>query len=91
MRRYKKILYKYLLLYLSNFDNKQVLVEWALLINDHLDKYFKKIIYVNIKDEVSIKRLKKNSNLKISEIKKRLKEQKIKRFKKEVKEKDHKV
>ena len=87
MKRYKKILYKHLLLYLSNLKNKQILVEWALLINDHLDKYFRKIIYVDIKDEIAINRLKNNSDLKISEIKKRLKEQKIKRFKKEVKEK----
>ncbi len=87
MKRYKKILYKHLLLYLSNLKNKQILVEWALLINDHLDKYFRKIIYVDIKDEIAINRLKKNSDLKISEIKKRLKEQKIQRFKKEVKEK----
>ena len=70
MKRYKKILYKHLLLYLSNLKNKQILVEWALLINDHLDKYFRKIIYVDIKDEIAINRLKKNSDLKISEIKK---------------------
>ena len=67
MKRYKKILYKHLLLYLSNLKNKQILVEWALLINDHLDKYFRKIIYVDIKDEIAINRLKNNSDLKISE------------------------
>ena len=87
MKRYKRILYNHLLLYLSNFKNKQILVEWALLINNHLDKYFKKIIYVDIKDEISINRLKNNSNLKTSEIMKRLKEQKNKRVRKEIKEK----
>ena len=77
MKRYKKVLYTYLFDYLKEFKNKKVLVEWALLLNDHLEDTFDKIIYVDAKKEVRLARL-KNSDLKEEEIKKRFKLQEIK-------------
>ena len=36
MKRYKKILYKYLFKYLDCFDNKTIIVDWALILSDDL-------------------------------------------------------
>ncbi len=57
MKKYKDILYKYLFTYLKSINDKPVIVEWALILNDNLEEYFNKIIYVNASDEVRLNRL----------------------------------
>lgn len=57
MKRYKDILYKYLFNYLDSFDNKTIIVDWALMLNDDLKDMFDKIIYVTASDSVRLERL----------------------------------
>ena len=44
MEKYKGVLYKYLFNYLDCFDNKTIIVDWALILNDDLRDKFDKII-----------------------------------------------
>ena len=57
MNRYKKIMYKFLFEYIKQFDNKTILVDWALIINDNIQDLFDKIIYVKASEETRLKRL----------------------------------
>lgn len=81
MKKYKDVLYTYLFHYLEEFKDKKVLVEWALLLNDHLEDKFDKIIYVDAKEDVRLARL-KDSDLLETDIKKRFKLQEIKHLEK---------
>lgn len=76
MKQYKSVMYKYLKTYLKEFDNKTIIIDWALILNDNLQDMFDKIIYVNASDEVRMKRLDK-SDLSEEEIKRRFELQKI--------------
>ncbi len=81
MSSYKKVLYKYLFNYIDTFKFKTILIDWALILNDNLDKYFDKIIYLDISDEIRLSRL-ENSDLSKEEILKRFSLQKITNLKK---------
>lgn len=70
MEAYKKILYKYLFAYLDSFE-RNVIVEWALILQDNLADKFTKIVYVDTNDEVILERL-VDGDLEIEEVKKRL-------------------
>lgn len=76
MNEYKKIMYKYLFEYIKQFDNKTILVDWALIINDNIQDLFDKIIYVKASEETRLKRL-ANSDLPEEEVLRRFKLQKI--------------
>ena len=78
MSKYKKILYKYLFKEISKYKNKNktILIDWALILNDNLEKYFDKIIYLDIDKEIRLARL-KNSDLSKEDILKRFKLQEI--------------
>lgn len=66
---YKEVLYKYLFSYLEKLDG-DIVVEWALILQDNLFDKFSKVIYVDASDEVRLKRL-VDSDLSVEEIKKR--------------------
>lgn len=70
MSLYKNILYKYLFSYLHSLTDKTILVDWALILTDHLEKYFNKLIYLDVPLEVRLSRL-KNADLSLEEIIKR--------------------
>lgn len=76
MNIYKSIMYKYLFNYINSYNNKTIIVEWALILNDKIDSFFNKIIYVDCSVNTRIKRL-SNSNLSKSEILERIKLQEI--------------
>lgn len=57
MEKYKGVLYKYLFNYLDCFDNKTIIVDWALILNDDLRDKFDKIIYVTASDKTRLERL----------------------------------
>ena len=76
MNRYKRIMYKYLFEYIKQFDNKTILVDWALIINDNIEDLFEKIIYVKASEETRLNRL-FNSDLPKEEILRRFKLQEI--------------
>lgn len=76
MKKYKELLYKYLFGYLNRFDNRTILIDWALILNDSLQDKFDKIIYVNASDEKRLERL-KESDLSREDILKRFKLQRI--------------
>lgn len=76
MKIYKKVMYKYLINYINDFNDKTILVEWALILNDNLQDLFNKIIYLKASQEVILERL-KSSGLSEKEILKRLELQKI--------------
>ena len=46
MNKYKEILYNYLFKYLNKFNDKTILVDWALIVNDKLLDKFNKIVYL---------------------------------------------
>ena len=50
-------MYKYLFNYLDCFDNKTIIVDWALILNDDLRDKFDKIIYVTASDKTRLERL----------------------------------
>lgn len=77
MNKYKKVLYKYLFKTINQYQNKTILIDWALILNDNLEKYFDKIIYLDIKKETRLERLKK-SDLSKEEILNRFSLQEIK-------------
>lgn len=70
MNLYKKYLYQNLINYLSNIKDP-IILEWALLIDDGLDKYCDYVFILNCSKKVIIERLKKG-DLKLNEIKKRI-------------------
>ena len=76
MKRYKEILYKYLFNYLESFDDKTIIVDWALILNDNLQDRFDKIIYVDSSEEIRLERL-SESDLSKEDILKRFALQKI--------------
>lgn len=76
MQKYKDILYKYLNNYLNQFVNKTIIIDWALIFNDHLESIFDQIIYVEASIKTRLSRL-HNSDLSESEILRRFKLQKI--------------
>lgn len=76
MKKYKKVLYEFLFEYLNQIENKTVIVEWALILNDNLEERFDKVVYVDATDEVRLNRL-EGSDLTIEEIKKRFSLQSI--------------
>lgn len=76
MKIYKKVMYKYLINYINDFNDKTILVEWALILNDNLQDLFNKIIYLKASQEVILERL-KSSGLSEKEILKRLELQQI--------------
>ena len=76
MNKYKKIMYKYLFEYINQYDNKTIIVDWALIINDNMQELFDKIIYVNASEETRLKRL-ENSDLSKEDILNRFKLQEI--------------
>lgn len=76
MKKYKEILYKYLFDYLSCFDDKTIIVDWALILNDGLQDRFDKIIYVTATEETRLERL-NTSDLSKEDILKRFELQKI--------------
>lgn len=76
MNYYKEVLYEYLFKYILEFDNKTILVEWALIVDDNLISKFDKIIYLNVSDDVRLSRL-VNSDLTKEEILRRFELQKI--------------
>lgn len=69
MKLYKEVLYKYLFSYLEKLDG-DVVVEWALILQDNLFEKFSKVVYVEASDEVRLERL-VDSDLSVEEIKKR--------------------
>lgn len=76
MNKYKSILYKYVFNYINSFDNKTLIVDWALIVNDNLIDKFDKIIYLNIDEETRLSRL-ENSDLSKEEILRRFELQRI--------------
>lgn len=76
MKRYKVILYKYLFNYLDCIDNKTIIVDWALILNDSLQNHFDKIIYVTASDKTRLERL-STSDLLREDILKRFELQRI--------------
>lgn len=76
MNKYKKVMYKYLMDYINQFENKTIIVDWALILNDNLQDLFDRVIYVQASEDTRLKRL-KNSDLTKEEILRRFKLQKI--------------
>lgn len=76
MNKYKKILYKYLFKYLNTINNKTILIDWALIVNDNLQERFDKIIFLDIDINIRLKRS-IGSDLQKEEILKRFELQKI--------------
>lgn len=76
MKKYKKVLYKYLFNYLNSFANKVIIVDWALILNDNLKDKFDKIIYVTASKKTRLERL-STSDLIKEDILKRFELQKI--------------
>lgn len=76
MKKYKRVLYKYLFKELDKYQNKTILIDWALILNDNLENYFDKIIYLDISKEIRLDRL-KESDLSKEEILKRFSLQEI--------------
>ena len=81
MNKYKEILYDYLFKYLNKYENKIILIDWALIVNDNLINKFNKIIYLDINEDIRLSRL-KDSDLTKEEILRRFELQKIKNIKK---------
>ena len=77
MNDYKSVLYEFVFDYIKSFDNKTIIIDWALIVNDSLIDKFDKIIYLNISEKVRLYRL-KESDLTKEEIMKRFKLQRIK-------------
>ena len=75
MSKYKDLLYKYLFNYLDSLEGT-ILVDWALILNDNLQDRFNKIIYLDIDENIRLKRL-SNSDLSREEILKRFELQRI--------------
>lgn len=81
MKKYKTILYDYLFKYLNKYNNKTILVDWALILNDNLTDNFKKIVYLDVSEDKRLSRLNK-SDLTKEEILRRFKLQEIKNIEK---------
>lgn len=81
MNKYKETLYKYLFKYLNEFNDKTIIVDWALIINDNLVDNFNKIIYLDIDECIRLSRL-NGSDLTKEEILRRFELQKIDNIKK---------
>ena len=79
MKLYKETLYKYLFEYIESFDNKTIIVDWALILNDKLDSKFDKIIYLKTSEKAILERLSKG-DLSKEEIITRINLQKIDNF-----------
>ena len=58
MKKYKQVLYRYLFDYMATFEDKTIIVDWALIIQDDLIDKFDKVIYLDISEEERLKRLK---------------------------------
>ena len=67
---------KYLFSYLDCFDNKTIILDWALILNDDLKDKFDKIIYVSASEETRLERL-SASDLSKEDILKRFELQRI--------------
>ena len=76
MKKYKEVLYKYLFSYLYSFDNKTIIVDWALILTDSLEDKFNKIICVTASDKTRLERL-STSDLSKDDILKRFELQRI--------------
>ncbi len=76
MNNYKEILYNYLFKYLDEFNNKTIIIDWALIVNDNLIDKFNKIIYLDISKKTRLSRL-SDSDLSKEEILRRFELQKI--------------
>ncbi len=76
MKKYKQVLYRYLFAYMATFEDKTIIVDWALIIQDDLIDKFDKVIYLDISEEERLKRL-KDSDLTEEEILKRFSLQRI--------------
>ncbi len=76
MKSYKDTLYSYLFKYLNGFNNKTILVDWALIVNDNLIDKFNKIVYLDIDEDIRLSRL-NDSDLTKEEILRRFELQKI--------------
>ena len=81
MNNYKETLYNYLFKYLNGFNNKTILVDWALIVNDKLLDKFNKIVYLDISEDIRLSRL-NGSDLSKDEILRRFELQKISNIKK---------
>lgn len=81
MNKYKETLYNYLFKYLNEFNNKTLLVDWALIVNDNLLDKFNKIVYLDISEGIRLSRL-NDSDLSKEEILRRFELQKINNVKK---------
>ena len=81
MNKYKETLYNYLFKYLNEFNNKTILVDWALIVNDQLLDKFNKIVYLDISEDIRLSRL-NDSDLSKEEILRRFELQKISNIKK---------
>jgi len=81
MNKYKETLYNYLFKYLNGFNNKTILVDWALIVNDKLLDKFNKIVYLDISEDIRLSRL-NGSDLSKDEILRRFELQKINNIKK---------
>lgn len=77
MSKYKEILYKYLFNEIDKiYYQETILIDWALILNDNLEKYFDKIIYLDVSEDIRLDRL-KESDLSKEEILKRFKLQEL--------------
>lgn len=77
MSKYKEILYKYLFNEIDKiYYQETILIDWALILNDNLEKYFDKIIYLDVDKKIRLERL-NNSDLSKEEILKRFKLQEL--------------
>lgn len=76
MNDYKSVLYEFVFDYIKTFDNKTIIIDWALIVNDNLIDKFDKIIYLDVSEKVRLSRL-KESDLTKEEILKRFELQRI--------------
>lgn len=76
MNGYKSVLYEFVFDYIKTFDNKTIIIDWALIVNDNLIDKFDKIIYLDVSEKVRLSRL-KESDLTKEEILKRFELQRI--------------
>ena len=81
MNKYKETLYNHLFKYLNEFNDKTILVDWALIVNDQLLDKFDKIVYLDIRENIRLSRL-NDSDLSKEEILRRFELQKISNIKK---------
>ena len=67
MNQYKTILYSYLFQYIHTLQDKTILLDWALILNDSLADYCNQVICLDISKEIRMDRL-KGSDLSNEEI-----------------------